>query len=80
MHFVRCETYCGGYITQENGRPPASFRAQLRQSRKAWKKKMNSGASSRYEYKYSCGQDHYTNQYLCWRRGNDDKVIKRFKW
>ena len=34
MHFVRCETYCGGYITQENGRPPASFRAQARQWRK----------------------------------------------
>ena len=31
MHFVRSETYCGGYISQENGRPGPSMRAQFRQ-------------------------------------------------
>ena len=31
MRFVRYETYCGGYITQENGRPGPRMRAQFRQ-------------------------------------------------
>ena len=31
MYYVRAETYFGGYISQENGRPPAHIRAQFRQ-------------------------------------------------
>ena len=34
MRYVRAETHFGGYISEENGRPPASFRAQARQWRK----------------------------------------------
>ena len=31
MHFVRRETYCGGRLTVENGRPGPQVRAQFRQ-------------------------------------------------